>query len=122
MKKIEAILRPEVINQVIIALNEVGCKGFHFTNVTGQGQQKGIEVFTGRGAATTSRSSIPQTLLITVVKDDQKDDVVNAIVDSAGSGKIGDGKIFVSSVDEVVRVRTGEKNEDAIQLNIYINY
>lgn len=114
MKKIEAILRPEVINQVIIALNEVGCKGFHFTNVTGQGQQKGIEVFTGRGAATTSRSSIPKTLLITVVKDDQKDDVVNAIVDSAGSGKIGDGKIFVSSVDEVVRVRTGEKNEDAI--------
>ena len=59
MKKIEAILRPEVINQVIIALNEVGCKGFHFTNVTGQGQQKGLEVFTGRGAATTSRSSIP---------------------------------------------------------------
>ena len=114
MKKIEAILRPEVINQVIIALNEVGCKGFHFTNVTGQGQQKGIEVFTGRGAVTTSRSSIPKTLLITVVKDDQKDDVVNAIVDSAGSGKIGDGKIFVSSVDEVVRVRTGEKNEDAI--------
>ena len=114
MKKIEAILRPEVINQVIIALNEVGCKGFHFTNVTGQGHQKGIEVFTGRGAATTSRSSIPKTLLITVVKDDQKDDIVNAIVDSAGSGKIGDGKIFVSSVDEVVRVRTGEKNEDAI--------
>ena len=48
------------------------------------------------------------------MKDDQKDDIVNAIVDSAGSGKIGDGKIFVSAVDEVVRVRTGEKNEDAI--------
>ena len=114
MIKIEAIIRPERVNQVVQALEEVGCKGFHFVNVTGQGQQKGVEVFTGRGATTTSRSSLPKTLLVTVVNDDQKDSVVEAIIESARSGNIGDGKIFVSSVGEVIRVRTGDRNEDAL--------
>ena len=114
MVKIEAIIRPERVNQVVQALEEIECKGFHFVNVTGQGQQQGVEVFTGRGATTTSRSSLPKTLLVTVVKDDQKDSVVEAIIESARSGNIGDGKIFVSSVGEVIRVRTGDRNEDAL--------
>ena len=114
MVKIEAIIRPERVNQVVQALEEVGCIGFHFVNVTGQGQQQGVEVFTGRGATTTSRSSLPKTLLVTVVNDDQKDSVVEAIIESARSGNIGDGKIFVLNLDSVVRIRTGESGEQAI--------
>mgnify|MGYP003322242392 CR=1 FL=1 len=114
MVKIEAIIRPERVNQVVQALEEVGCKGFHFVNVTGQGQQQGVEVFTGRGATTTSRSSLPKTLLVTVVNDDQKDSVVEAIIESARSGNIGDGKIFVSDINAVIRIRTGESGEGAI--------
>ena len=95
MIKIEAIVRPERINQVTDALELAGCRGFHFHNVTGQGQQRGIEVFTGRGTATARRTSLPKTLLVTVVPDDMKEAAVDAIIGAARAedeGAIGDGK------------------------------
>ena len=88
--------------------------GFHYQNVTGQGQQAGIEVVTGRGGATTTRSAVSKTLLVTVVEDDKKDAVVEAIVSATRSGEIGDGKIFISAVSDAVRVRTGESGDAAL--------
>ena len=117
MIKIEAIVRPERINQVTDALESAGCRGFHLQNVTGQGQQRGIEVFTGRGTATARRTSLPKTLLVTVVPDEMKDAAVDAILGAArvdDEGAIGDGKIFVSQIKEVIRVRTGERDTDAL--------
>ena len=93
---------------------EEGVTGFHYQNVTGQGQQAGIEVVTGRGGATTTRSAVSKTLLVTVVEDDKKDAVVEAIVSATRSGEIGDGKIFISAVSDAVRVRTGESGDAAL--------
>ena len=112
--KIEAIFRPERVNAVSNALVEEGVTGFHYQNVTGQGQQAGIEVVTGRGGATTTRSAVSKTLLVTVVEDDKKDAVVEAIVSATRSGEIGDGKIFISAVSDAVRVRTGESGDAAL--------
>ncbi len=114
MLKIEAIFRPERVNAVSNALVEEGVTGFHYQNVTGQGQQAGIEVVTGRGGATTTRSAVSKTLLVTVVEDDKKDAVVEAIVSATRSGEIGDGKIFISTVSDAVRVRTGESGDAAL--------
>ena len=114
MLKIEAIFRPERVNAVSDALVEEGVTGFHYQNVTGQGQQAGIEVVTGRGGTTTTRSAVSKTLLVTVVEDDKKDAVVEAIVSATRSGEIGDGKIFISTVSDVVRVRTGESGDAAL--------
>ena len=114
MLKIEAIFRPERVNAVSTALEESGISGFHYQNVTGQGQQKGIEVVTGRGGRTATRSAVAKTLLVTVVEDDKKDAVVEAIISATRSGEIGDGKIFVSPVQDVIRVRTGETGDSAI--------
>ena len=114
MLKIEAIFRPERVNAVSNALVEEGVTGFHYQNVTGQGQQAGIEVVTGRGGATTTRSAVSKTLLVTVVEDDKKDAVVEAIVAATRSGEIGDGKIFISAVSDAVRVRTGESGDSAL--------
>jgi len=114
MLKIEAIFRPERVNAVSNALVEEGVTGFHYQNVTGQGQQAGIEVVTGRGGATTTRSAVSKTLLVTVVEDDKKNAVVEAIVSATRSGEIGDGKIFISAVSDAVRVRTGEFGDAAL--------
>ena len=114
MLKIEAVFRPERVNTVSNALLDVGVTGFHYQNVTGQGQQQGVEVVTGRGGQSRTRSAVPKTLLVTIIPDDKKDAVVEAIISSTRSGEIGDGKIFISKVDEVIRVRTGESGEEAI--------
>jgi nitrogen regulatory protein PII len=117
MISIEAIVRPERVSQVTAALVEAGCPGFYYYNITGQGRQHGVEVFVGRGGQMATRSTVPKTLIRTVVNDDQKDSIVAAIVASAkgpGEGDIGDGKIFVSQVEDTVRVRTGEHGAAAI--------
>jgi nitrogen regulatory protein PII len=117
MISIEAIVRPERVNQVTAALEAVGCPGFYYHNLTGQGRQRGVEVFVGRSGTVASRSSVPKTLVRTVVSDDMQDTVIDAIIEasrSRGDGEIGDGKIFVSHVAEVVRVRTGERGGDAL--------
>lgn len=117
MIKIEAIVRPERIGAVVDALDSVGCGGYNYVNVTGRGQQQGIEVFTGRGASTTRRTALPKVMVATVVADEKKEGVVQAIIGAARSedeGNIGDGKIFVTPVTEVIRVRTGERDAEAL--------
>jgi nitrogen regulatory protein PII len=117
MISIEAIVRPERVNQVAEALEQAGCQGFYYYNITGQGRQRGVEVFVGRGGQMARRSAVPKTLIRTVVPDEMKEAVVAAIIDAArgpGEGAIGDGKIFVSPVSDVIRVRTGERDEAAI--------
>lgn len=117
MISIEAIVRPERVTQVTKALEDAGCPGFYYYNITGQGRQRGVEVFVGRGAQMATRSSVPKTVIRTVVPDDMKDKIVDAILASArgpGEGDIGDGKIFVSAVEDAVRVRTGERGEAAV--------
>jgi nitrogen regulatory protein PII len=114
MIKIEAIVRPERINEVTHALEEAGVPGFHYENVTGQGRQRGVEVFVGRGGQTARRSTLAKTRIVTVVPDGMKDAVVNAIIETARTGEIGDGKIFVTQVTDAIRVRTGESGDAAI--------
>ncbi len=117
MIKIEAIVRPERMAVVTAALEECGCGGFNLANITGQGKQGGIEVFTGRGAATTTRAQLPKLLITTVVPAEMKETVIQAILGAARTneeGAIGDGKIFVSPISEVIRVRTGERDAAAL--------
>ena len=117
MIRIEAIVRPDRINIIIDALDAVGCRGFNVQNVNGRGQQQGVEVFTGRGATTATRTSLPKVLITIVVRDGDKDKIIEAILGAAKSseeGAIGDGKIFVSVISEVIRVRTGERDESAL--------
>lgn len=117
MISIEAIVRPERVTEVTEALEAAGCQGFYYYNITGQGRQRGVEVFVGRGGAMASRSSVPKTVVRTVVNDEMKDRVVEAIIGAArspGDGEIGDGKIFITAVSDIVRVRTGESGEAAL--------
>jgi nitrogen regulatory protein PII len=117
MIKIEAVVRPERVNVVVEALLDAGCGGYHVSNVTGKGTQQGVEVFTGRGATTTTRAALPKTVITTVVKASMKDAVIEAILDASKTGEegqIGDGKIFISPISEVIRVRTGEKDDAAL--------
>jgi nitrogen regulatory protein P-II 1 len=117
MIKIEAVIRPERVNPVVDALIDAGCGGYHVANVSGKGTQQGVEVFTGRGATTTTRAALPKSIITTVVSASMKDAVVNVIIEAAKSGEegqIGDGKIFVSPVSEVIRVRTGERDSAAL--------
>jgi nitrogen regulatory protein PII len=117
MIKIEAVVRPERVNPVVDALIDAGCGGYHVANVSGKGTQQGVEVFTGRGATTTTRAALPKSIVTTVVVESLKDAVVAAIIEAAKSGEegqIGDGKIFVSPISEVFRVRTGEKDGAAL--------
>ena len=117
MLSIEAIVRPERVSEVAHALEEVGCKGFYYVNVTGQGQQRGVEVFVGRGGQMARRSAVPKTLIRAVVVDSMKDKAIAAIIAAArseGAGEIGDGKSCVSPVLDAVRVRTGETGDAAV--------
>tara|TARA_B100001750_G_scaffold75074_1_gene59725 strand:+ start:11358 stop:11711 length:354 start_codon:yes stop_codon:yes gene_type:complete len=117
MIKIEIIVRPERIGGVTEALDASGCTGYYYANITGQGRQGGVEVITGRGGQTTTKSAVPKTLITTVVSESIVDKVIDAVVEAARSpngGNIGDGKIFVSPVTDVVRVSSGEKGEVAI--------
>ena len=113
MLKVEAIFRPERVNTVTSALLEAGVTGFHYQNVTGQGQQQGVEIVTSRGGR-AARSAVQKTLLVTVIPDNKKDVVVEAIVSATRSGEIGDGKIFISEVSDVIRVRNGNAGEAAM--------
>ena len=112
MKLITAIIKPFKVEEVRSSLDEIGVSGMTMTEVKGFGRQKGhTELY--RGAEYTI-DFLPKIKIEIAVKDDLVDQVKNAIIKSAGSGKIGDGKIFVSPIDEVIRIRTGEINEDAL--------
>ncbi|TAN42133.1 MAG: P-II family nitrogen regulator [Nitrospirae bacterium] len=112
MKKIEAIIKPFKLDEVKDALNEAGIQGMTVTEVKGFGRQKGhVELYRG---AEYDISFIPKVKLETVVSDSMADKVVALIEAKARTGKIGDGKIFVYTLEDVIRIRTGERGEAAI--------
>ncbi len=112
MKKIEAIVKPFKLDEVREALAEVGVTGLTVTEVKGFGRQKGhTELYRG---AEYVVDFLPKVKIEVVVVDTLVEQVVDAIIKSARTGKIGDGKIFVSEVEQVVRIRTGEVNEAAV--------
>ena len=112
MKKIEAIVKPFKLDEVKEALNEIGIQGITVSEVKGFGRQKGhTELYRG---AEYVVDFLPKIKVEIVVKEDLVAKVVETIVESAKTGRIGDGKVFVLNVEEVVRIRTGEKGEDAI--------
>jgi len=112
MKKIEAIIKPFKLDDVKEALNDMGIKGMTISEVKGYGRQKGHkEIYRG---AEYIVDFIPKVKMEIIVDASQVDEVIATIIQAAKTGKIGDGKIFVLPVDEVVRVRTGEKGVEAI--------
>ena len=112
MKKIEAIIKPFKLDDVKDALQGIGVNGMTVTEVKGFGRQKGhVELYRG---AEYEIAFLPKVKIEVVVADAMADETVNAIEGSARTGKIGDGKIFVSQVDNIVRIRTGERGEGAI--------
>jgi nitrogen regulatory protein P-II 1 len=112
MKKIEAIIKPFKLTEVKDALNELGIQGMTVSEVKGFGRQKGhTEIY--RGSEYTV-DFLPKIKVETVVADNVKDAAVAAIVKAAKTGKIGDGKIFVSAVEEAIRIRTDEKGDNAV--------
>lgn len=112
MKKIEAIVKPFKLDDVKEALNEMGIKGMTISEVKGYGRQKGHkEIYRG---AEYIVDFIPKVKMEIIVESSQVDEVVDTIRNAANTGKIGDGKIFVLPVEQVIRVRTGEKGEEAI--------
>ena len=113
MKKVEAIIRPEKTNDVKEALDDLGFHGMNFTQVTGRGAQRGI-VHQGRGGETVTVDLLPKVKVEVVVTDMAVERVIDAIIRCARTGNIGDGKIFVTNVEEAVRVRTGERGEVAV--------
>ena len=112
MKKIEAIIKPFKLDEVREALSEVGVTGLTVTEVKGFGRQKGhTELYRG---AEYVVDFLPKVKVEVVVKDGDVDRCIDAIVKAAKTGKIGDGKIFVTAVEQVVRIRTGETDEAAV--------
>ena len=112
MKLITAIIKPYKLDEVREALSEVGVTGLTITHVKGFGRQKGhTELYRGSEYVV---DFLPKTKIELAVSDNTVDKVIQAVSDVANTGKIGDGKIFVSSLDQVVRIRTGELNEDAL--------
>jgi nitrogen regulatory protein PII len=112
MKKIEAIIKPFKLDDVKEALNDIGIKGMTVSEVKGYGRQKGHkEIYRG---AEYMVDFIPKVKMEIIVEASQVDEVVEKIRNAANTGKIGDGKIFVLPVEDVIRVRTGEKGKEAI--------
>ena len=112
MKKIEAIIKPFKLDEVKEALQEIGVQGLSVIEVKGFGRQKGhTELYRG---AEYVVDFLPKVKIEVVLDDDQADEAIKAIVDSAKTDKIGDGKIFVSSVEQALRIRTGETGSDAL--------
>ena len=112
MKKVEAIIKPFKLDEVKESLHEIGVQGLTVTEVKGFGRQKGhTELYRG---AEYVVDFLPKLKLEIVVADDMLDKVVAAIVESANTGRIGDGKIFVLPLEEAIRIRTGERGADAV--------
>lgn len=112
MKKIEAIIKPFKLDDVKEALNEIGIHGMTVSEVKGYGRQKGHkEIYRG---AEYVVDFVPKIKIEIVVAEEQLEEIIEKIKASAATGKIGDGKIFVTSVEQVIRIRTGETDADAI--------
>ena len=112
MKKVEAIIKPFKLDEVKDKLNELGVKGITVTEVKGFGRQKGhTELYRG---AEYVVDFLPKIKMEIILANSQVEDVVSGIVKAAQTGRIGDGKIFITNLEEAVRIRTGERGEDAI--------
>ncbi|NWF39807.1 P-II family nitrogen regulator [Mariprofundus sp. NF] len=112
MKKIEAIIKPFKVDDVKDALGELGIDGMTITEVKGHGRQKGhTELYRG---AEYVVDFVPKVKVEVVVGDDRIEEALEAICAAASSGKVGDGKIFVSPVEQVIRIRTGERDHEAL--------
>ena len=112
MKKVEAIIKPFKLDEVKDKLNELGVQGITVTEVKGFGRQKGhTELYRG---AEYVVDFLPKIKIEIILADSQVEDVVSGIVKAAQTGRIGDGKIFVTDIHETVRIRTGERGEEAI--------
>ena len=112
MKKVEAIIKPFKLDEVKEALQEIGIQGLSVLEAKGFGRQKGhTELYRG---AEYVVDFLPKVKIEVVIADDQLDNVVEAIIGAAKTGKIGDGKIFVSTVEQAIRIRTGEEGADAL--------
>ncbi|AXX93440.1 transcriptional regulator [Malaciobacter molluscorum LMG 25693] len=112
MKRVEAIIKPFKLEDVKDALSEAGITGMTVSDVKGYGRQQGhSELYRG---AEYVVDFLPKIKIELVIADDDVDNIISIITESAKTGKIGDGKIFVSSVEKVVRIRTGEEDEEAI--------
>ena len=112
MKKVEAIIKPFKLDEVKEALHAIGIQGMTVTEVKGFGRQKGhTELYRG---AEYVVDFLPKIKVEIAVKDEMVDKVVQAIVQAANTGRIGDGKIFVMPVEETIRIRTGERGPDAV--------
>ena len=112
MKKIEAIIKPFKLDEVKEALQEIGLQGITVTEARGFGRQKGhTELYRG---AEYVVDFLPKVKIEVVIEDNMVDKVVDAIITAARTGRIGDGKIFIMPIEEVIRIRTGEKGADAI--------
>ncbi len=112
MKKVEAIIKPFKLDEVKEALSEIGVQGMTVSEVKGFGRQKGhTELYRG---AEYVVDFLPKIKMEIIVKDDLAQQVIDAVQSAAKTGRIGDGKIFVTTIDEVVRIRTGEKGEEAL--------
>ncbi len=112
MKKVEAIIKPFKLEEVKDALTEIGVHGLTVSEVKGFGRQKGhTELYRG---AEYVVDFIPKIKIEVVVSDDMVEKVVETIVNSARTGRIGDGKVFIIPVEDIVRIRTGERGKDAI--------
>lgn len=112
MKKIEAIIKPFMLDDVKEALKDVGVHGLTVTEVKGLWRQKGhTELYRGAEYVT---DFLPKIKLEIVVSDDSVTKVIDSIIESARTGKIGDGKIFVLPMEEVIRIRTGERGDEAL--------
>jgi nitrogen regulatory protein P-II 1 len=112
MKRIEAVIKPFKLEDVKDALSELGITGLTVTDVKGYGRQQGhSELYRG---AEYVVDFVPKVKIDVIVKEDQVDEIVKALTESARTGKIGDGKIFVSPVEKTIRIRTGEQDEEAL--------
>ena len=117
MKKIEAIIKPFKLDDVRQALSDIGVTGMTVTEVKGFGRQKGHTEFY-RGAEYVV-DFLPKVKLEIAVSDDKVDGVIEAVIKAANTGRIGDGKIFVTPLEQAIRIRTGEQDQDAILLMLY---
>jgi len=112
MKKVEAIIKPFKLDEVKDKLNEIGVRGITVSEVKGFGRQKGhTELYRG---AEYVVDFLPKIKMEIVISDDQVEDVVDTILKTAQTGRIGDGKIFITNLQDTIRIRTGERGEDAI--------
>lgn len=112
MKKVEAIIKPYKLDDVKMGLSEIGIQAMTVTEVKGFGRQKGhVEVYRG---AEYEIGFVPKIKIEIIIADEVAQDVISMIENKARTGKIGDGKIFLSSIEEIVRIRTGERGHAAI--------